>query len=89
MEKFFKENYYLHLLVGLIIGFFATALLTGHCQFIDFGSIRPLIMFFFLCGAGFAKEWYCEAYLKAPFDWWDVIWSGIGGLIGCIIYMIV
>lgn len=98
MKKFLKERYHLHLAGGAIamIGLFLFSALTRYLDpfflwdiGIYFDSLRVwelgIIGFFISTIVGLKWEMY-HYFKGAPFDKWDVIWTGIGGVIISIIY---
>lgn len=58
-----------HFIYGLLIFIF--------CSFI----FNPFISFFFVISVGGLKEVY-DHYIERRFDWLDLFWTGLGGLVG-------
>jgi hypothetical protein len=82
MEKFIKENYYLHLIVGALIGLILTFTYAG----VPIALQYFLSMFITGCFAT-AWEWFW-AMKGNPVDKWDVIWSIIGAVLVLTIKLI-
>ena len=76
--KLFKIRYdhWLHLFAGYII--MITALL-----FTD-----PLIAFITTAYIAWIKEWYDEYIRNSSFDVFDTIWTGIGGILAWLIFLL-
>lgn len=94
MKDFFVKRYWLHLLVGLILGY----CITYKTDFLEYdtidktiGAIIVAIVVYVL--AGFF-EWFQAVMVKRkypladPWDWFDLHYSGIGSLIGSATYFI-
>lgn len=87
MSHFTENRYHLHLIVGFLSAIAAAAVLSIFAELknteIVFQLFAPTFFVFFASGVW---EWYFE--LKGgKFDWMDIFWSAIGGLIGSLIFL--
>lgn len=89
MKNFIIQRYWLHLLVGICLGFIMGFL----AKFYEFGNTDKVVadfatgvVIFIIAGL---YEWGQTTYVQSKhpntdsWDWKDVIYSGFGGLIGC------
>lgn len=89
-ENFFKERYYIHFFVSIIISFVAIRFMCINMYLSDTPS-----WFQILCGwvigyvANGVREGYLEDKGKAKFDWNDVHAGAYGGIVGSIIYILI
>lgn len=87
-RNFFKENYYLHIFVTIILVLGILRLGFLYFRFGDF-SISILVLAGWAIGyiINLVREGYLEDTGRAHFDWCDVHAGGYGGIVGTIIYM--
>jgi hypothetical protein len=88
MNKFITSRYYLHLIIGLAIGYNLTSL----TDFNKYSIINKVvgvsaITFIAFC-FGFFWEWLQSKFFEGKTDWDDIKWSAIGGFIGSLLCFI-
>lgn len=76
MKKFIKEHYYLHFLVGIVIGYILK--LTFFAIPIPIQYFLTILISF---NIGIFWEFAWAAYGKAKFDKYDVLWTVIGAVL--------
>lgn len=82
MKKFIENRYHLHMLYGVALGLIIYASLYFIGAFEKEGWIYNSLILGFII---FVGTWVRESYFKvrqAPFDWWDILWSAFGAIIG-------
>ena len=88
MTKFITSRYYLHLIVGLAIGYNLTSLTDFHNYPIG-GKIAGIASITFIAfWVGFFWERIISQFFGVRLDWNDIRWSTYGGLIGSILCFI-
>jgi hypothetical protein len=75
-----KNNYHLHLVIGLIIGIILSTTFEGVPIFIQY-----LITTFIATVSGIAWEWFWKMYNNSEIDYRDVFWGAIGSILGLTI----
>ena len=75
-----KNNYHLHLVIGLIIGIILSTTFEGVPIFIQY-----LITTFIATVSGIAWEWVWKMYNNSEIDYRDVFWGTLGSILGLTI----
>jgi hypothetical protein len=75
-----KNNYHLHLVIGLIIGLILSTTFEGVPIFIQY-----LITTFIATVSGIAWEWAWKMYNNSEIDYRDVFWGTLGSILGLTI----
>lgn len=89
-NKFIKERWYLHVIVGIIISVFFTPFALAHMQFTQVPLwFAAFVNFLINAGLAFVREGYYAEKKMAVFSWSDIFASGIGGIIGYILYLVI
>jgi len=84
MRNFIKNNYDRHLLYTFVIFFFA--LFRMNLKDAEwFGVLFISTLFAFILNLG--REMYYEKFHEAPFDIYDAIYGGLGGLLAGILFL--
>lgn len=88
MSKFITSRYYLHLIIGLAIGYNLTSI-TNFNLYPTIDKIVGVsaITFIAFC-FGFFGEWVQSKFFEGKTDWDDIKWSAIGGLLGSLLCFI-
>lgn len=88
MTKFITSRYYLHLIVGLAIGYNLTSL-SDFNEYAWYNEIVGVVAITFIAfWYGFFWERLRSQLFGIKLDWNDVSWSAFGGLIGSILCFI-
>ena len=88
MNKFITSRYYLHLIIGLAIGYNATSL-TDFNKYVWYKQIAGVVAITFICfWFGVFWEWLQSKFFEARTDWNDIFWSAGGGFIGSVLCFI-
>lgn len=85
MKKFIKNNYDRHIIYTFIIFFFSLFRMDlKDCEW--FGVLFISTLFAFILNLG--REMYYEKFHEAPFDIYDAVFGGVGGLLAGIMFIV-
>lgn len=88
MSKFITSRYYLHLIIGLAIGYNLTSL-TDFNKYSIINKVVGVYAITFICfWFGFFWEWLQSKFFEGKTDCDDIKWSAIGGFIGSLLCFI-
>jgi hypothetical protein len=79
-----KNNYYAHLIIGLIIGIILSTTFEGVPTFIQY-----FLTTFIATVSGIAWEWFWKMYNDSEIDYRDVLWGSIGSVLGLTVVNLV
>ena len=86
MNNFFKQRYHLHILGGILTVTPIIWLLIKFDPSFDIGKIGQLIVAgLFGYTIGFVWEWYYGKYHEAPFDYYDIVFTTLGAMLGTLL----
>ena len=86
-ENFFKERYYLHFFISIVLSFAAIRFMCVNMHLADTPT-----WFHIMCGwvigyvVNVVREGFLEDRGRAKFDWNDVHAGAYGGIVGAILY---